>query len=404
MKSSGIFALDLGTTKFCLAGLRTPMGQSLAKLHYVSVEAQGMRRGMVADLQKAQQALAILIDKTEDEFNCDIRDVVVGIAGSHLKNRQLTTTIPLMSGPVSELSLHKIQEAARQKHSAINQEFLHLLPLAYQLDNRGWIENPIGFTGQSLTANFLTIEADKNYLADVVRLCNLTGLTVRRLYAEPFASACVITSSEDSNLGLVSLDIGGGTTDGMIFVAGKPSKTFTVNIGGNLMTQDLHYGLGVSFEEAEKIKRSCDFSHPPSAQQLRITGFNEEIKQISSAKIHLILKARLNELASYVAHEIAPFRHQINAGVFLTGGGSQVKGLEHLLQEHLKLPVFRRNPTTTSFGVKLQNQQIYECKHATVLGLLALELQYHKHLTSKKHHYFFSGLMNQFVHWLKELS
>jgi cell division protein FtsA len=404
MKTSGIFALDLGTTKFCLAGIKTASGHTSSKLHYVSIEAKGMRRGMVADLQKAQNALALLIDKTEDEFNCDISQVVVGIAGSHLKNRSVTTTIPLLNAPVNELSLHKLHDAARQQHASVSHEFLHLLPLTYQLDNRGWIENPLGFTGQSLTARFLTIEADKNYLGDVVRLCNLTGLTVRRLYAEPFASANVITSSEDSNYGLVSLDIGGGTTDGMIYVAGKPAKTFTVNIGGHLMTNDLSIGLAISMEEAEKIKRSFDFTLHPGMQQLTINGANDEVKLINATKIYTILRARFSELAWLINQEIAPYRAQINAGIFLTGGGSQVKGLDRILHEQLKIPVYRRLPSTENFGIKLQNQQSFECKYATVLGLLALELHYQKHLVSKKHHFFFSSLMNQFVHWIKELS
>jgi cell division protein FtsA len=404
MKTSGIFALDLGTTKFCLAGFKTHAGHTHPQLHYVSVEAQGMRRGMVADLQKAQAALALLIDKTEDEINCDISHVVVGIAGSHIKNRTLTTTIPLASAAVDELMLLKLQEAARQKHGSTSHEFLHLLPLSYQLDNRGWIENPIGFTGQSLTASFLTIEADKNYLADVVRLCNLTGLTVKRLYAEPFASANVITSSTDSSYGLVSLDIGGGTTDGMIYIGGKPSKTFTVNIGGNLMTNDLSIGLAIPMEEAEKIKRSFDFNVHPGQQQLTLSGLNNEVRFINATKVYTILRARFCELAWYINQEITPFRAQLNSGIFLTGGGSQVKGLDQILHEQLHLAVSRRNPSTENFGIKLQNQQIFECKYATVLGLLALELQFQKHLVSKKHHFFFSGLMNQFVHWIKELS
>ncbi len=404
MKTIGIFALDLGTTKFCLAGIRTQMGQAAAKLHYVCTEAQGMRRGMVADLHKAQNALAMLIDKTEDDLNCDVSHVVVGIAGSHIKNRMITTTISLGNTPVTTHTLLALQEAARQKNRSLSHDFLHLLPLSYQVDNRGWIENPLGFTGLSLTANFLTIEADKSYLADVVRLCNLTGLTVRRLYAEPFASANVIISSEDSTLGLVSLDIGGGTTDGMVYLSGKPSKTFTVNIGGNLMTNDLSIGLSIPFSEAEKIKRNFDFSLAPGNAQFSLGGLNEEIRLVNATKIYTILKARISELAWYINQEINPLRQQLNAGIFLTGGGSQVKGLDSILHETLNLPVHRRNPSTANFGIKLQNHQTFECKYATVLGLLALELQYQKHLDSKKHHYFFSGLVHQFVHWLKELS
>lgn len=404
MKTPGIFALDLGTTKFCLAGFKTQLGQALPKLHVVSVEAQGMRRGMVADLQKAQKALALLIDKTEDEINCDINQVVVGIAGSHIKNRSLTTSISIANSVVSTQTLLKISEAARLKHLSLNHEFLHLLPLAYQLDNRGWMDNPVGFTGQTLTGNFLSIEADKSYLADVVRICNLTGLTVRRLYAEPFASANVITSNEDNTYGLVSLDIGGGTTDGMVYLAGKPSKTFTINIAGHLMTNDLAIGLSLALSEAEKIKRSFDLSHPPISPQTTGVGLNQEVKLINHAKIYTILKARISELAWYINQEIAAIRPQLNAGVFLTGGGSQVKGLEQIFAEQIKLPVIRRQPTTANFGIKLQNTQIYECKYATVLGLLALELHYQQFLESSKHHFFFSGLMNQLVSWIKDLA
>ena len=254
--SKKIFALDLGTTKFCLAMLKYDSSNKMPTIKTSTVPAQGMRRGMLVDMHAAKEALMNLIDIAEQNLKVDINQVVVGIAGSHLESQINPATL---SHPhptaITPGVINKLKKQAREQGEDKNKIVIHTTPTVYKLDDYNQTPNPLGFSCNKLLCDYFIVKkAQKEYLADVVRLCNLCGIKVTRLYAEPYASASVIASSGAQKIGVAVTDIGGGTTDGMIFSEGHPKKIFTINVGGTTITNDLCIGLGISKRKQKESK------------------------------------------------------------------------------------------------------------------------------------------------------
>lgn len=392
MHPKNLFALDLGTTKFCLAALlwhgETP------KLELVDIPADGMHRGMVSDISRAERCLGELIEKAEKQLNVTIDKVVVGVAGSHLRGYMASHSLPLNRQNCSHRHVQRMIEEVETKEENPFREILHCVPIGYKIDHREEIDNPLGFTGSQLTGRFFVIDSDKDYLKDMIRICNANGLEVIRLYSEPFASASVSIDEESKQLGIAVADIGGGTTDGIIFQNGKPVNAFTINIAGSMMTKDIAVGLNLSFAEAEKIKHHYGLSYLKNQKQSGL-----EVDPMAK-RVFVILGSRIHELGAHLANELKDYRGLLGGGILLTGGGAQVHGIDQFMADRFKVKVSTRVPHLTAVHPMEEN---VNTRHATALGLLNLELgRYYSQREiqgSLPRRY-----IDHFVNWIRELS
>lgn len=372
-----VFAIDLGTSKFCvarLAEMRDAAGGF--SIDSLAVPARGTKRGMVVDFSAALECLSSLIDEAETRWGCDITNGVVGIAGSHLRSHIAKGTVPI--APEDCVTLATTGRLEEQMHSAFSlgasasqRELLDCIPVKYQIDQRDPVDEPIGFSGAALSADFLMIDSDKAYLRDVVRLVNAAGVKVTRLISEPLASAYVCSGEEFRELGCCVVDIGGGTSDGLVFASGKPALAFSVPMAGFAMTSDLSVALNLPLREAERIKTIYGMS---SAQMEQIVA--EDIhgnqKVIPGEVVARILEARCRELTVNVARHLVDFKGRLGGGVLLTGGGSQLFGIADLMSTSMRIPVRAVNPKwQKSLGVAARQEKLAP-KFATALGLLVL--------------------------------
>lgn len=414
MAKDKIFALDLGTTKFCLATLSQRKNEVFPYLDAVSVPAQGMRRGMLSDFNEAHKSLNSLIEIAEKEFQCDINKAVVGVSGSHLKSRVLTVKIPLQqTSTIEPMILSKAQELLKNENFSAHREIIHIIPICYQIDDREWISNPVGFSGTHISVKYYVIDADKFYLKDLIQLCNLSGIEVQKIIAEPYASAAVSISEEKKKFGVVLADIGGGTTDGIIFINGLPIHVFTVNIGGKLITNDLSIGLGVPYDEAERIKIIYGLNNSDDLRNhLQVKDVNGNLTQIHQKNTFDILSARIYELGKLIHIEMQKVNQTLGCGVVLTGGGSEISGIETILTNYMKTIVSKAKPEIP-FNTLYTNHEnnnfshvpsILNSKYATVAGLIYLELKSRSgHLDVIKSN-FLKKHFGNFISWFKELS
>lgn len=392
MHPKNLFALDLGTTKFCLAALHW-QGET-SKLELVDIPADGMHRGMVSDISRAERCLGELIEKAEKQLNLTIDKVVVGVAGSHLRGYLTSHSLPLNRQNCTHRHVQRMIEELETKEENPFREILHCVPIAYKIDHREEIDNPLGFTGSQLTGRFFVIDSDKDYLKDLIRICNANGLEVSRLYSEPFASASVSVDEESKQLGIAIADIGGGTTDGIIFQNGKPVNAFTINIAGSMMTKDIAVGLNLSFGEAEQIKHHFGLNYLKHQRQ---TGLPLDPM---AKRVFIILGSRIHELGAHLANELKEYRGLLGGGIILTGGGAQVQEIDQFMADRFKIKVTTRVPHLTA--VKPMEGKI-NSRHATALGLVNLELG--RYYTLRQNH----GSMprryiDHFVNWIRELS
>ncbi|MBF0440462.1 MAG: cell division protein FtsA [Oligoflexales bacterium] len=405
MIKENIFALDLGTTKFCIAGLLYNKSNSKPSIETVSVPSRGMRRGMLSDFQESEVALNNLLDIAEKQLNLSIDKVIVGIAGSHLKGRKATYQMDLIDHEVSGTDLNLLLKMALQRSKQPEREILHVIPIRYRVDRREYVDNPLGFSGTLLEGDYYIIDADQSYLKDVIRVCNHCGIEVRRLYSEPFASASVTVEEHQKQLGVAITDIGGGTSDGIVFQKGKPSDVFTVNIAGIMMTNDLAIGLNISQDEAEKVKRMFGLSPNIGNQTIDTNNLYGAPKTITLKEAYPILAHRIFELSQYVAKELMPYKGRLGAGLLLTGGGSEIKGITNFFSKVFNIPVNKAVPSLPQITTTdTQTKDKYSTKYATVLGLINLELGKINEDNHYKKVYWPQNYISQFVNWIKELS
>ena len=395
--NKNIFAIDFGTTKFCIAALVNNKAGS--KLKVISVPARGMYRGMINDIDQATNALNILIEKAENELNVDIRKITIGIAGSHLQGRKITTETNIESEEITNKKLFKLLQTVEKDHSNPIRELLHIVPIEYRIDQREPTNNPIGFTGKTLHSKYFIIDADKSYVKDVIRLCNNCGLEVSNIFSEPFASASVSVKDEQKQNGVVIADIGGGTTDGIIFQNGKPIDVFTVNIGGSLMTQDIAKGLNIEYEIAEAVKKDFGLAlNKPHTFDAKTTHGTSQ--KVNSKDIYPILGARIQELGIYLAKELMKYKGNLGSGILLTGGGSLVEQIDSFLESRFKVPVSQINPV---FEKSETVKEDLISRYATSIGLVNLvlcmenERRVNESTFTKKY-------FSQFINWIKEIT
>jgi cell division protein FtsA len=404
-----LFALDLGTTKFCLAALLHGSNNEPPRIEIVSVDAQGMRRGMLANFEKASQALNSLLENAERQLGVDISRVVTGVAGSHLDGFKATASTYIDEEVISPNILLRLSSQVEQANRRDGKEILHTVPISYRIDNRESTNNPIGFSGKMLHGEFLMIFSDQHYLKDIVNLCNHCGLQVSNLYAEPFASSSVTLADKNKELGAAVADIGGGTTDGIVYQNGRPSGVFTVNVASLMMTNDLAIGLGISQEEAERAKIFFGLIAGEYSQSLEVKTLTGHNRVVYWREVAEILAPRIKELTLHIVKELLPYKGMLAGGILLTGGGANVKGIGGYMSELIKIPVKRVNPVLEIPQQLFQSSDksnYYEnsTKFATSLGLLNLEISRHIEAQRKNKKTWPARYLSQFVNWLKELS
>ena len=395
--SKDIFALDFGTTKFCIAGLvhknKTP------KLKVISVPARGMYRGMINNYDEASAALNILIEKAESELDVDIRKITIGIAGSHLSGSKIETQTNIENQEINGKKLFKILEDVERENTNPIRELLHIIPIEYKIDDREPTNNPIGFTGKVLHSKYFMIDADKSYVKDVIRLCNNCGLEVTNIFSEPFASSSVSVKDSQKQNGVVVADIGGGTTDGIIFQNGKPVDVFTVNIGGSLMSNDISKGLNIEADLGEQAKEKfgLDFK---IQDKLTIKNTHGAESEISASDIYPILGARIQELGIYLAKELMKYKGNLGSGLLLTGGGSLVENIDSFLESRFKVPVARIAPVFDKSEIESED---LITRYATAIGLVNLVLCMENERKVNQSN-FTRKYLSQFMNWIREIT
>jgi cell division protein FtsA len=401
--SKELFALDLGTTKFCLATIRFDSESGKPIIKKTVVPAGGMRRGMLSNMEEASEALNSLLDLAEKDFSRDIREVVVGVAGSHLSGKIGRASLDIGGDVINRADQDEVLEKC--KYATEGLEILHNIPLSYQVDQREHVDSAVGFSGDFLKCESFIIEADKNYLKDIIRLCNNCGISVQKLYAEPFASSCVTVPYSMKQAGVAIADIGGGTTDGIVFKKGKPIKLFTVNIAGKLITSDLSIGLQISEDDALVAKHKFGLTRSEETITLqKITGENINI---NGRLVHRILSCRIDELYTLISSELGPLLNLISGGIIFTGGGSELRGICEHITSKFGISSTKIKPEIPKLSNHTENpgeRVTAATKFATVAGLLYLAIEDFGGDDKKQGSLKASKYLKTFVNWLKEIA
>ncbi len=396
MRNKNRYALDLGSSKFCIAFLHAKGKKSEIEIY--TSPSKGMKNGILTDFSIAKDQLSILIEKAEHKFNTDIDQVTVGISGSKTTSQLAESYLQLENGQIDKKIILSLYKQAIEKTSSCEKITLHACPLGFQINNDTWYENPLGMRAKTIKARYFILQADGNYAKEIIRLCNKSGLKVEHVYAASFASSASFLSHTLKKMGVVLVDIGGASTTGIIYIQEKPVESFSIPIGSDSLTQDLSIGFSISQEEAEKIKRLWGAELDNQSEILEVLDIHEKKKIITKEKNLQIILPRIQEISTFIDKKISKYKNQIGAGLLLTGGGAEVTGIEKICNHVLKIPCNLLKPLALE-NLKIA-QDPYPHAFSGVVGMLLLEEKDKKEMedSSPKHSltsWFFSLFLRQ---------
>lgn len=423
-----VVGLDIGTTKVCaIVGTKNEHGK-IDILGMGKAESLGVIRGEVRNIDKTVKAIVEAIEKAKESVSknphskisrIDISSVHVGIAGQHIKSLQHKNSIS-RTNTDDEITREDVERLIKDTHNLAlppGDKIIHVLPQEFTVDDIVDVTEPIGMTGVRLSSNFHIItghiEAIKNINKSVVR----ANLTVAGLILEPISSADAVLAYEEMEAGVCLVDIGGGTTDVAIFKNGIIRHTAVIPFGGNIITEDITEGCQVLRNQAELLKTkfgSALAEENKENELVSIPSFKGRApKEVSLKNLALVIQARVEEIFEEVLFQIksSGLEKKLNAGIVITGGGSQLKHLSMLVE--LVTGMDARIGYANEHLGKTHIEEIKSPMYATAVGLVIKGFENENSLndlkeenepenkkSSKSTKGIFKGLVEKYNNWM----
>ncbi len=341
-----IAALDIGTTKTCALIAEWADAKTLRVLGSGVASSHGMKKGVVTDVKEAGEAIRQAVEQAERVSRLTIEGVYVGIAGSHIQSTNSRGVTPIKdSRNVTQEDIRHVMQAAETVAVPANRQVIHSIPRDYTLDGQDGIKDPLGMAGFRLEVEAHIVTGAAPSIQNVLKAVGASGLSTIDLVLEALAAGDAVLTDAEREMGVVLVDIGGGTTDLAIFIDGSVWHTVVVPTGGMHVTNDLAVGLRAPFAAAEEMKLKYGHADPSSvdeSEQIQIAAFGEEGKvQVSRRQVVEIIRARAEEILHLVLTEVkrSGYDNLLPAGVVLCGGTSQLPGMTTLARQVLQMPV-----------------------------------------------------------------
>ena len=342
-KESIAVGLDIGTTKIvAMIGKKNEYGK-LEILGVGKSKSLGVHRGVVNNITQTIQSIQAAISEAENNSGYRINDVVVGIAGQHIRSIQHSDYIS-RKNPEEVIGEYDIEQLTCQVQNLSmlpGEEIIHALPQEFKIDGQSEILEPVGMYGARVESSFHIVVGQAASIRNLGRCVKNAGLELTGLTLEPLASADAVLSEEEKEAGVALIDIGGGTTDLAVFKNGVIRHTAVIPFGGNVITEDIKEGCSIIEKQAELLKTRFGSAWPGENKDNEIVSIpglrGRDPKEISLKNLSKIIHARVVEIIEQVYAEIKLYGHdeskkKLIAGIVLTGGGSQLQHIKQLVE------------------------------------------------------------------------
>jgi cell division protein FtsA len=372
-----ISAIDVGTTKVATIVANVKAQDDVEVLGVGVVPSRGLHKGIVVNMDEARQSIAASVKEAQRISGIRIDSAYVGVTGRHISslNNRGVVAIPRDDRLVRTQDLRRVLSAARNITVAEGKKVLHAIPRSYALDGQEGVQQPVGMHGSRLDVETHIVTASVTSIQNLAKCARSVGVEVEDLILEPLASGEAALTPEERESGVIMADIGGGTTDIAVFKNGSIYHTAILPVAGYQVTSDISIGLGLPFNIAEKMKRRYG-SVAPSAETDEMVQVGVENGHSASYKdLCSIIKARMEELLQLILLEMPTSDYQTLApcGLVLTGGSSNLDGLDGLGQSLLRMPVRRGSPLCT--GIYGISDILHDPAYATTLGLILWQVR-----------------------------
>jgi len=372
-KERYMVALDIGSTKTC--ALVGELEEDVAKFVALgATESKGLRKGLIVNLDAAVSSIRRAVEVAESVAGVPVEEAIVGVAGAHVRGVNSRGGISLggRAREVQRDDLRRAVDAARAISLPEDREVLHVLPQEFFLDSQDSIREPTGMMGQKLEANVHLVTTSAAATQNIISAVNRAGVVVSDTALEPLASAEACLLQDEREMGCCLLDVGGGTTELIVYTGGVVRHTAAIPVGGDHFTNDLAVGLRTPIPEAEKIKREHAIAWREMLQEdtaIEIASVGDRPPRTVYARMLAdIVEPRAQELLALVRDELkrAGLDTQIPAGLVLTGGAAKLRGFAELAERMFALPVRVGSPR----GLEGMSEEVSQPEYSTVVGLL----------------------------------
>jgi cell division protein FtsA len=366
-----IVGLDLGSTKVS-AVVGEVDADGITILGVGNVPCRGLRKGVVSNIEWTVRSIREAVDAAETMAGVEIQTVYAGVAGAHIRSHVSDGVAAISGREVTITDLERVLEGARAIPVDADRMILHALPREYIVDNQDGVRDPIGMSGVRLQVRVNLITAASSCVQNVMRCVERCGLEVADIVLEPLASADAVLSDDEKEIGVGVIDIGGGTTDLLVYADGGIAHTSVIPAGGNNITRDVSAGLRTPGGEAERLKRNfgCALGRMiADDEEIEVPGVGGHApRKVARRVVSDIIEPRVEEIFSEARRRIeeAGLIEQISAGFVLTGGAALMEGMIECAEEVLGMPVRLGFP----IGVKGIVQLVQGPQYATGVGLV----------------------------------
>ncbi len=400
-----VVGLDIGTTKTCCIIATMDADQRITVMGIGKSENDGLSRGTVTNIDRTVRSIQQAVQQAEQQSGIKVRAVSVGVAGDHIQSFQSRGVIAI-NNPDNEIMPKDVDRLIRDTQTVNlpqDRRIIHVIPQEFIVDGQDGIYDPVGISGVRLEGNVHIITGSVTAVQNIYKCVERAGFDVNSLILEPLASAYAVLEGAEKEVGIVLVDIGGGTTDIAVFEDRTIRHTAVLAIAGKKVTEDIRKVLGILNEDAEKLKREHGYAYLPEIVNdapimLRGYGGRKPV-EISRSLLCQIIQPRMEEILEIVALEIkrSGYSRHLHSGVVLTGGGSLIKGTAALAREVLGMPVKLGIPAGFSAGLVTE---VENPMYSTCVGLVLHALQ--NPVTVGQEESWLRRLIRRMKEWLKQ--
>ncbi|HSB48891.1 MAG TPA: cell division protein FtsA [Burkholderiales bacterium] len=372
-----IVGLDVGTSKIAaiVAELKPEGGFEIIGMG--SHPSRGLKKGVVVNIETTVNAIQRALEEAELMADCKIRDVYTGIAGSHIRSFNSQGMVAVKDKEVALADIERVVDTARAVQIPNDQQILHVLNQEFIIDGQEDVREPLGMSGVRLEVKVHIVTGAVSAAQNIVKCVRRCGLEVRDLVLQPLASAMAVISDDEKDLGVALVDIGGGTSDLVVYTHGAIRHTAVIPIAGDQITNDIAMALRTPTKDAEDIKEryGCALAQLADSQDMvEVPGLGErDPRQLSRKTLSEVIEPRVEELYSLVQTELrrSGYEELLSSGVVITGGSSVMQGMVELGEEIFHMPVRVGYPAY--HGALAET--VRHPRHSTGVGLLLSGMQ-----------------------------
>jgi len=401
-KRTTLTSIDVGTTKVCTTIADIDNGGGIRVTGVGVTPSKGLHKGLVVNINDAKESIRESVKKAEQASNYKVESAYIGVTGRHVSslNNRGVVAVTRNDRLVRPDDLRRVLACAQSVKVPKDRRLLHVIPRGYAVDGQVGVKNPVGMHGFRLDVETHIITAAVTSIQNLVKCIRSIGIDVDDLVLEPLASSEAVLTEDEKQVGVILADIGGGTTDIAVFRDGSIWHTSILPVAGYQITRDVAIGLGLPFDVAEEMKKKYGSVMPVYESKVETTNtMSTNGHGVSYQDLCDIIRARVEEIIRLILLELprSEYEELVPAGLVLTGGSSNLPGIEALGRDILRLPV-RVGTPTKMHGI---TDVLRDPAYATSVGLLLWGAKHEGKQTWRTHR--FSAGLRHLVSRIKNL-